>query len=49
VVGLVEPNRPSGTSLNRNREYLLLLARLQVDPRMRTKLDPSDVVQETPL
>src|SRR5438874_1780252 len=41
----MEPGQ--GEDLGRFLEYLHLLARLRLGPRLRAKVDPSDIVQET--
>src|SRR5690242_20337141 len=44
----MDPNvATGGLALERFRHYLLLLARLHLGDRARSKLDASDVVQET--
>jgi RNA polymerase sigma-70 factor (ECF subfamily) len=42
-----EPDPPDPAELERYRHYLELLARLQLQPRFRSKVGASDIVQQT--
>ena len=44
---MAQPLDDQGPGLEAFRDYLLLLARLQLDPHLQGLLDPSDLVQQT--
>jgi RNA polymerase sigma-70 factor (ECF subfamily) len=44
---MLEGGKVTPDSLERCRQYLHLLARLHLDPRLQGKLDPADLVQQT--
>ena len=43
----VQANEPLNLEIDRFRDYLRLLARLQLDPWLQAKVDASDIVQQT--
>src|SRR5215831_7135061 len=44
---MIDSSHDPGRELDRFREYLSLLARLQLDPRLQGKVDLSGIVQQT--